>query len=92
MIISGIVMASRPERMDELCEAVNGFGWAEAHYSDAIGRLVVTTEAADLDESMDRLKQLQALPQAAMAELAQYFIEEEEEKREAPAENPLAGH
>ena len=77
MIISGIVMASRPDRMDELRDAVNAISWAEAHFSDSIGRLVVTTEAADLDQSMDRLRVLQALPEAAMAELSQYYMEDQ---------------
>ena len=75
MVISGIVMASRPNRMSELREAVDRIPWADSHFSDSIGRLVVTIEAADLDESMERLKELQQLPEAVMAELSQYFIE-----------------
>jgi nitrate reductase NapAB chaperone NapD len=77
MVISGIVMAGRTNQMGELRDAVNEIPWAEAHFSDSIGRLVVTTEAADIDESMDRLKELQALPQAVMAELSQYYMEDE---------------
>jgi nitrate reductase NapAB chaperone NapD len=43
---------------------------------------VVTIEAADLDQSADRLKELQELPRVLMAELAQYCIEEEVEEDE----------
>ena len=79
MIISGIVMASRPERMDELRAAVDRIPWADAHFSDSSGRLVATIEAPDIDESMNCLKELQALPEAVMAELAQYYIDEEDD-------------
>lgn len=77
MIISGIVMASRPEHLAEVCRAVEAISWADVHFSDPRGRLVVTIEAADLDQSADRLKKLQELPQVLMADLAQYCIEEE---------------
>jgi nitrate reductase NapD len=77
VIISGIVMACRPEHLAEVSQAMETIPWAEVHFSDPRGRLVVTIEAADLDQSVDRLKQLQALPRVLMAELAQYCIEEE---------------
>jgi len=77
MVISGIVMASRPNQMGELREAVDRIPWADPHFSDSVGRLVVTIEAADLDQSVERLRELQQLPQAVMAELAQYCIEDD---------------
>jgi nitrate reductase NapD len=78
VIISGIVLASRPEHLAELRQALEPISWAEVHFSDPRGRLVVITEAANLDQSADRLKELQELPRVLMAELAQYFIEEED--------------
>ena len=83
MIISGIVMASRPEDLAEMSRAVEAISWVDIHFSDPKGRLVVTIEAADLDQSMDRLMELQELPHVLMAELAQYCIEEEVEEDEA---------
>ena len=78
MIISGVVLASRPEHLAEVGQALEAIAWAEVHFSDPRGRLVVTIEAADLDQSADRLKELQEIPRVLMAELAQYCIEEEE--------------
>jgi nitrate reductase NapAB chaperone NapD len=78
VIISGVVVASRPEHLAEVGQALDAIAWAEVHFSDPRGRLVVTIEAADLDQSADRLKELQGLPRVLMAELAQYCIEEEE--------------
>ena len=76
MTVSGIVMACRPEHLGEMAGDVNAFDWAEVHYTDQDGRLVVTIEASDIDESMNRLKELQGLPLAIMAELAEFVVEE----------------
>ena len=76
MTVSGIVMACRPEHLDEMSGVVNGLDWAEVHYTDGGGRLVVTIEAADIHESIERLKELQGLPFAIMAELAEFVVEE----------------
>ncbi len=80
MIISGIVMASRPEHLVEMSQAVEEISWADVHFSDPNGRLVVTIEAVDLDQSADRLRQLQKLPRVLMAELAQYTIDEQSQQ------------
>jgi len=76
MTVSGIVMACRPEHLAEMTGVVDALDWAEVHYTDPNGRLVVTIEAADIDESMDRLKELQQLPRAIIAELAEFVVEE----------------
>ena len=76
MTISGIVVACRPEHLDEMTQVVNDLAWAEVHYTDPDGRLVVTIEADDVAASMDRLKELQSLPRVVMAELAEFVVEE----------------
>ena len=72
MIISGVVVASRPEHLSEISKEVDGLPWAEVHFSDPKGRLVVTLEASDIDESMERMKELQALPRVLSAALAEF--------------------
>jgi len=72
VIISGILVASRPEHLSEISEEVNRLPWAEVHFSDPAGRLVVTLEASDIDESVDRMKTLQALPLVLSAALAEF--------------------
>ena len=90
MIVSGIVVACRPEHLEETSGEVNALRWAEVHYTDPRGRLVVTLEAAGVDESIERLLQLQRLPRVLMAELAEYTIEEEDAGLEArePGDEP----
>jgi nitrate reductase NapD len=75
LTISGIVMACRPEDLEATASAVDALAWADVHYRDPRGRLVVTIEAADVEESIDRLKALQELPRVLTAELAQYCID-----------------
>lgn len=72
MIISGIVVATRPEHLSKITEAVDELPWAEVHFSDPVGRLVVTLEAADLDQSMERMKALQGIPHVLSAALAEF--------------------
>jgi len=76
--VSGIVIACRPEHVAETTEVVNAFPWAEVHYTDPHGRLVVIIEGDDVDQSMERLKELQTLPRVLMAELAEFVVEEDE--------------
>jgi len=78
MTVSGIVVACRPDDLAEVKEVLNGLTWAEVHYTDPDGRLVVTIEAENVEESMDRLKQLQGLPRVLMAELAEFAEEDED--------------
>jgi len=68
-------MACRPEDLAATIAVVDGLAWASVHHTEPAGRLVVTIEAADVDESIERLKQLQGLPRVLMAELAQYCVE-----------------
>jgi nitrate reductase NapAB chaperone NapD len=90
--ISGIVVACRPEDLDGTTEALNALPWIEVHYTDPRGRLVATIEAADTDESMARLVEVQALPRVLMAELAGYYLDEDEQpdSSEAKAASPGA--
>ena len=80
MNISGIVVACRPEDLAGTTEALDALPWAEVHYTDPRGRLVATIEAADTDESMARLGEIQALPRILMAELAGYYLDEDEQQ------------
>ncbi len=77
-MISGVVVASRPEHLAVVTEAVEAFPWANVHYSDPAGRLVVTVEADGLDEGIERFEMLQQLPAVLSVSLAEYWLEENE--------------
>jgi len=76
MVVSGIVIASRPEDLSRTNEAVEVFSWAEVHYSEPTGRVVVTIEADSIEQSMDRFEQLQKIPSVLSASLAEYCMDE----------------
>ena len=78
MIISGIVMASRAGRLAGLRETLSEIAWVDVHFTDENDRMVVTIEAADVEESIVRLRDLQELPDVGMAELSHYYIEGDE--------------
>ncbi|MDP6980731.1 MAG: chaperone NapD [Myxococcota bacterium] len=77
-MISGVVVASRPENLQVVSDAVDALPWAEVHYSDSAGRLVVTVEADGIDASIERVESLQRLPDVLSASLAEYRFEEGE--------------
>ncbi len=74
-MISGVVVASRPEHLAVVTDAVEAFDWADIHYSDPDGRLVVTLEADGMDDSITRFETLQRLPNVLSASLAEYQLE-----------------
>jgi nitrate reductase NapAB chaperone NapD len=81
--VSGIVVACRPEHLAETTAAVNELPWAKVHYTDPKGRLVVVIEADDVDQSMERLQELQGRPRVLMAALAELCTEDGEKRDEA---------
>ncbi len=84
-MISGVVVASRPEHLAGVSQQVDAFPWADVHYSDPAGRLVVTLEADGVDDSIERLEELQRLPNVLSASLAEYTLEGNEIEPRPPA-------
>jgi nitrate reductase NapAB chaperone NapD len=78
VIISGVVVACRSEDAAELSQRIDALPWADVHHRDSTGRLVITIEAADTDESVARVLEIQGLPRVVMAEMAGYYLDEEE--------------
>ena len=71
-VLSGILVCCLPAELGQVADDVAGLGWAEVHDVDPVGRMVVTTEADDIHQGMDRLQQLKALPRVLAAELAEF--------------------
>lgn len=74
MIISGVLVVCRTEHLAELRTVLEEFPWLEIHHEDGSGRIVVTVEAVDIDESMERVQELQRLPNVILAEMAEYYV------------------
>jgi len=77
-MISGVLVASQPEHLEAVILSVDAIPWADVHYFEPDGRLVVTVEANGVDDSIERLGELERLPNVLSATLAEYRFEEDE--------------
>ena len=51
--------------------------WAHVHSRKPEGRLIITIDAMDTDQSMERLLEIQRLPEVTMAEIIVYCCDDE---------------
>ena len=78
MTISGVLVACRREHLEGVTRALEALPFVDVHHIDERGRLVITIEATDIDASVRCLTDVKALPHVAMAELAEFCIEEDD--------------
>lgn len=71
MTVSGILAATTPEHIDEVCRAIGAYPWAQVHFTDGRGRVVLTIEADDEQASVDRLLEIRRIPQVWLAEMVE---------------------
>jgi nitrate reductase NapD len=74
--VSGVVVRCRPDDRDSVRAAVQALPWADTHQEDDDGRMIVTIEAQDVDQSSERLLLIQSLPRVLSAELSAYVIDD----------------
>ena len=85
MSVSGILLIAAPAQGVAVCRALVALPWAEVHQQDDAGRMIVTVEAADSDQGLERLKALKALPGVLSAELVIHCFEDERAEPPRPA-------
>jgi nitrate reductase NapAB chaperone NapD len=71
-VLSGVLVRCRPESLPQLTADLDGLAWADVHQVDPAGRMVVTTEAADIHEGMDQIGELRAMTGVLAANLAEF--------------------
>jgi nitrate reductase NapAB chaperone NapD len=74
-MISGIVVTTNPEGLAEVECEIDALEYADVHYTDPCGRLVVTVEARGIEESMKRVEAIGHVRQVLSVSLAQYCLE-----------------
>jgi nitrate reductase NapD len=77
-MISGIVVAARPEGLSKVRSEIDALEFADVHYADPSGRLVVTIEAPGIEASMKCVEEIGRLNTVLSVSLAQYHMEENE--------------
>jgi nitrate reductase NapAB chaperone NapD len=77
-MISGIVVTTNPEGLAEVECEIDALEYADVHYTDPCGRLVVTVEAPGIEESMKHVEAIGHVRQVLSVSLAQYCLEGDE--------------
>lgn len=77
MNVSGIVVKTSPEHLQEVINSVNAIDYCEVHFNDAEGSIVATIEGESIDEQMERMKTIQGIPFVIGASLSYSYCEEE---------------
>jgi nitrate reductase NapD len=80
MNISGVVVRTTPEHLEEVIKSLEESGMCEVHFHDEQGRIVVTIEAETTEEEVFKLKAIQSLNHVLSADLVYAYSEEELEK------------
>jgi len=88
MNISGILVIVAPQRVESMVDHLNGLDGIDVHHIEATtGRIVVTQEAETINDEVDGLKRIRALPGIILAEMSYHNFEEDKELVNAiPAE------
>ncbi len=78
MNISGILAVVQRDVLEEAIAQLNDLPGVEVHHTDAsTGRIVVTQEAATVDEEIAGLQRIKALPVVITAEMVYHFFGDE---------------
>jgi nitrate reductase NapD len=75
--VSGIVVKTTKEHMQEVIDSINSVDCCEVHFSDSEGKIVVTIEGESINDQMDRFKRIQDLPFVFSANLSFSYCEDE---------------
>ena len=83
MNISGVLVRSRPEKLDAVRERLEELAGVEVHGANPDGRLVVTVEEAGDRAMADTVVRMQNLPGVISASMIYHQYEEEPVLEEA---------
>lgn len=77
MNISSAVIKTRPEHIEAVKTALAASGLCEIHFSDDLGRIVVSIEGDDNADESAKLKKIAALPNIATADFAYTYRDDD---------------
>ncbi len=77
MNISGILVVVSASELEAGIAALKGLPGVEVHHTDgATGRIVVTQEAETVNDEVEGLKRIKALPGVLMSEMVYHYLDE----------------
>lgn len=77
MNISGIVVKTTPNFLQEVLDSLRQSGICDVHFHDESGRIIVTIEGEGIGEETAKLKKLQEIPHVVAADMVYSYSEEE---------------
>jgi len=80
MNVSGVVVRTSPEHMEEVLKSLEESGMCDVHFHDEKGRIIVTIEAETTEEEVFKLKSIQSIEHVLSADLVYAYSEEELDK------------
>jgi nitrate reductase NapD len=75
MNISSIVVKTLPEHLEAVKTSLIDSGLCEIHFSDELGRIVITVEGDDNADETEKLKEIQQLPHVASADFSYSYTD-----------------
>jgi nitrate reductase NapD len=77
MNISSIIVKTRPEHLEDVKKELEKTGICEIHFDDARGIVIVTIEGENVEEEINKVRFLEALPNVISADMHMSYCEEE---------------
>jgi len=77
MNVSGIIIQTEKEWMDEVIATLRRGSLCDVFFHDSMGRIIVTVEGEGTEEEIHKVRQLEKIPHVISAELAYAYSEEE---------------
>ena len=91
MNISSIVIQTKPEYIEEIVEICKNSDFCDYHFHDInIGKIIVTIEGKNIDEEMNKLKEIQKIPHVICADMMMAYSENELDEERAKLEHTPA--
>ena len=81
MNISSIIVKTLPKNFDEVMQSVKESGVCDIHFNDKEkGIIIVTIEGKNVEEEIEKVRMLEALPKVISADMHMSYCEEELEE------------
>ena len=79
MNISSIVVKTLPEHLEAVKSGLEKSGLCDLHFSDELGRIIITVEGDENADETAKLKEIQQLPHVASADFSYTYTDDEKE-------------
>ena len=77
MNISSIVVQTLPKYLDQVVEDLKNCKECDYHMHDEKGRIIITIEGAGVNEELEKLRVIEAIPHVASADMQMAYSEDE---------------